>query len=353
MNKLYSLIVALAFVAPVQAVCQQDAAPGPAVKVKAKARWRIPVVLVKYFPVDGDRIDKDVTGDWGESLEFTRKKVDDATALALKAMNEGSRYHGYKDPMAQPSLEYDIVASFEFLEGLPGEKAEGSDVKVTDYHAIMQRIGAKNWVEKGGVKEIWIWAYHGGKVTIWESNMASRFGDISNSNRDPKDLPIFDKTYTVYHYNYQRSAHEVVHNHFHQLEHLLNFVDGRYRTPKKRWSELLFWGKFVGSDESHKIVSPGAGWCHYPPNAEKDYDYTNKRYVMTDIEDWKPNGSGVKKRINSDRWHADDLEFYVYWFQNLPGHQNGLVHKERELRNWWIFKADWDGCMKRRLKLTH
>ncbi len=37
------------------------------------------------------------------------------------------------------------------------------------------------------------------------------------------------------------------------------------------------------------------------PNTTKNYDWNNKTYGLTDIEDWKPTG-GVKKLINSDRW---------------------------------------------------
>ena len=143
--------------------------------------------------------------------------------------------------------------------------------------------------------------------------MAGPFGDISNSNRDPKDLPVLSKTYTVYHYNYQRGTSEAVEDHIHQIEAVLNFVDGRDRTPPEQWPSLLFWGKFVGSDRTHKIVHPGCGWAHYPPNGEQDYDWANKRFVETDIEDWKPDGSGKKQRINCDRWGGDSLKWFVYW----------------------------------------
>ena len=42
-------------------------------------------------------------------------------------------------------------------------------------------------------------------------------GDISNSNRDNTDLPIYNSTYTVYGQNFRRSHAEAVHNHGHQL----------------------------------------------------------------------------------------------------------------------------------------
>lgn len=324
----------------------------PAADATDEGPWEIPIVLVSFFPVKDGHIDLEVTGDWGEELETTRRKVEEATAEALRSLEEGSRYHAYSNPEAPSSLRYRILARMEFYEPVPTYEDDAFDVPVTDYNAIMKRIDARDWVENRGVKEFWIWGYHGGKVVLWESNMASPHGDVSNSNRDPDDLPVFSRTYTVYHYNYQRSSHEAVHNHFHQLEHLLNHVDGRETTPDEDWDQLLFWGKFVGSDKSHKIVRPGAGWCHYPPNAEQDYDYSNPRTVETDIEDWRPDGTGARKPISSERWDGDDLKFYVYWFQSLPGAGHSLVHEGRPLRNWWIFTGDWDHCMAQRMRLT-
>ncbi|MBE3134634.1 MAG: hypothetical protein IMZ55_14280, partial [Acidobacteria bacterium] len=37
--------------------------------------YEIPVLVIKYFPVKGDRIDQAVSGDWGETLEATRTKT--------------------------------------------------------------------------------------------------------------------------------------------------------------------------------------------------------------------------------------------------------------------------------------
>ncbi|MEJ2637094.1 MAG: hypothetical protein P8184_17630, partial [Calditrichia bacterium] len=159
-------------------------------------------------------------------------------------------------------------------------------------------------------------------------------------------------TYTFYHYNYQRGLSEAVEDHMHQTEAVLNFVDGRDVTSKAQWDTLLFWGKFVGSDASHKIVTPHCGWAHYPPNAVKDYDWTNKTYVLTDMEDWKPDGSGEKKRVNCERWNCSSLDWFTLWFQSLPGKDNGLSYKGKELSNWWVFIGDWDGAMKKGLKLV-
>jgi hypothetical protein len=313
----------------------------------------IPVLVVKYFPVKGENIDKAVTGDWGAPLKDTRQKTERLTKEVIDALEAGSRYHGYKDANAKCSLKYKVVQTIEFLKPLPTVPLKpGQKVPMPDYNAIMAEIDVRKWVEEKGVKEVWIWAYHGGVVGLWESNMSGPFGDISNSSRDPKDLPVLKKTYTVYHYNYQRGASEAVENHMHQIEALLNHVDGRNRTPAPKWDTLLFWGRFVGSDATHKIVRPGCGWSHYPPNAEKDYDWANKRFVETDIEDWKPDGGGTKQRINSDRWEGNSLKWFVYWMQNIPGAGSGLTFQGRPLTNWWTFIGDFDAAMTAKTNLV-
>lgn len=324
----------------------------PAQPHEPQLPMQVPVLVVKYFLVKGDLIDQKVTGDWGAPLEETRKKTEQLTEKVLNALQEGSRYHGYKDQRAKPSLAYRVVKTFEFLQPLPTVARSGEGVPMTDYNSIMRRVNIKQWVEQKGVKEVWIWGYHGGVLDLWESNMAGPFGDISNSNRDPNDLPVLKKTYTVYHYNYQRGASEAVEDHMHQIEAVLNWVDGRDHTPPDQWERLLFWGKFVGSDRTHKIVHPGCGWAHYPPNAENDYDWANKRYVETDIEDWRPDGTGRRQRMNCDRWGGDSLKWFIYWMQNLPGADNGLRYNGRPLNNWWIFIGDFDNAVKSKRKLT-
>ena len=63
-------------------------------------------------------------------------------------MQEGSRYHGYKDKTATPSLVYKIVETIEFLEPLPTVAKSGPNPPMTDYNTIMQRVGIKKWVEE-------------------------------------------------------------------------------------------------------------------------------------------------------------------------------------------------------------
>lgn len=314
----------------------------------------VPVFVVSYFPTAGDRIDQNITGDWGATLADTKAKCERLTRELVEALGEGSRYHGYKDKDSRPNLRYEVVDSVVFEQPLPTRPLRRREsAPMTDYAAIMRAIGIDKLLQRG-VEQVWIWGYHGGKVGLWESNMASPTGDVSNSNRDAKDLPVLKSTYTVFHYNYQRGLGEAIEDHMHQLEALLNHVDGRDSTPQDQWPELLFWGKFVGSDASHKIVTSPArcGWTHYAPNSESDYDWQNKRYVESDIEDWHPDHTGVTQKINCERWGNDPVRWRIYWLQAIPGEGSGLTMKGKPLTNWWSFVADWDAAMRDGRKLV-
>lgn len=289
----------------------------------------IPVAVVSYFPARDGRVSRRHTGDVDAPLDALRAHVARLTGQLVEVLGRGSMYHGYKDPAAVPSLRYRVVASYEFLEPLPVCPKPGHTAPMTDYAAIMARIGVRDLVESQGVKEVWLWGYHGGVVDLWESNMAGPFGDISNSDRDPRDLPVFASTYTVYHYNYGRSLSEAVEDHMHQIEAVLRHAD-----PK------LFWERFVGRTREGRC-----GWAHFPPNGTRDYDWANRTPVPTDIEDWTPDG-GPRQALNCDRWQGDSLTWFIYWMQNLPGRANGLTFRGRPLTNWWTFIGDWDGAMR-------
>ncbi len=298
--------------------------------------YTIPTLVISYFPVKNGRIDRAITGDVEAPLDGMRRHTDQTTRRVVESLETGSIYHGYKDPTAQPGLRYELVEKLEFLEPLPTYAKPGHRVPMTDYNAITNRVNLRYWVEERGIKEVWLWGYHGGVIDLWESNMAGPYGDISNSDRDPHDLPVFGQTYTVYHYNYGRGSSEAVEDHIHQIEAVLRHVDPH-----------LFWDKFVG-----RVGEGRCGWAHYPPNGQRDYDWANPNYIWSDIEDWTPEGTGAKQRLNCNRWRGDSLTWFIYWMQNLPGANNGLTFRSRPLTNWWTFIGDFDHAQAKGLGLV-
>ena len=304
--------------------------------LSGKASWNIPVLVLYYFPVmpNGKQIDKSVTGDVGAPIEAVRRRCERMTMETILALQEGSRFRAYLYPDALPSLSYKVVGVKELQEELPRSKTfTDGDKWVPDYELIVKNAEIKNYIAKQGVKEVWIWAYHTGNMSLNESNMASKHGNISNSRR-LNDMPVYDRTYTVYHYNYSRETNMAVHDHLHQIEALL-----RHHGPDLMRS-------FEGVPGNWRC-----GNCHFPPNGVKDYDYAIPRFVETDIEDWKAEGFGRKQKINSKKWADDDLNWYIYWMRSVPGRDNKLQFKGRPLTNWWHFIGDYDHAFENRVKL--
>jgi hypothetical protein len=299
-----------------------------------KAPWTIPVLVIHYFPLTADKqnIDIKVTSNVGAPVKKIEEKCRQQTKEVVHALEEGSRFRAYKNPNAKPSMKYVILDSITFYEPVPHHPKKKN---YTDYNKIMERVNIRDWVEKQGVREVWIWGYHSKEIGPVESNMASVHGNVSNSHRDPFDLPICKHTYTVYHYNYERGTDMAVHNHLHQIEAVMRQHGGD------------LWKTFEGK--------PGAwrcGNCHFPVNGRRDYDYANKEYVESDIEDWKPEGFGQKQKMNCDKWGGDDLRWYVYWMQSIPGADSGLTYQGRPLSNWWEYLGDYDQAVKRKTKLV-
>jgi hypothetical protein len=307
---------------------------GVSTRPRTAAPWTIPVLVINYFPLTADksRIDIKVTSNVDAPVKDIEEKCRRDTQATIEALEQGSRFRPYRNPDATPSLKYKIVDTITFYEPVPHHPTKPN---LSDYKKMMERVNIKEWVEEKGVREVWIWGYHSKTLGPVESNLASVYGDVSNSDRDSRDLPILRHTYTVYHYNYERGPDMAVHNHLHQIEAVMRHHGGE------------LWRIFEGV--------PGAwrcGNCHFPVNAVSDYDYANKRYVESDIEDWRPEGVGRRQKLNCDRWEASDLKWYIYWMQAIPGAKNGLTYKSRPLSNWWEFFGDYDQAVLRRTKLT-
>jgi hypothetical protein len=326
---------------------------GVKVSTSSAGIYKIPVLIISYIPLDSSgRVNKELVGsswwlsqEW-DSLSVLRKTITDLNGGVISSLESGSKYHGYKNSSVTSSLDYEIVDIVEYLKPMPTVlgKLPGSWGADYDYKKIMEDINIKDWVENKGVKEVWIWGYHTSGTNLNESNMAGPYGNISNSYR-LNDLPVLSKSYTVYHYNYTRELSCAIEDHVHQIEAVLGAVD-----------ENMFWNKFVGwyPNTSHKVDTQDrhAGWAHYPPNAITDYDWVNKNYALTDIADWNPEHNGQKQKINSDLWHGNSLEWFIYWMQNIPGYNNNIFYNEKPLTNWWVYMGDFDNAMKNKFGLV-
>jgi len=339
------------------------------------AIWEIPVAIVAFLPTaDGINIDvskiplffnlepRSLSQIESDILNiFRRKKM---------AIEQGSRFRGYSDPNARPSIGYRIIEQIIVYDLIPASPHfEINGVQAADYFTVMTGLGLDSLVNNEGVREIWLTmdsfdigypsydpAVHDLKDRRWipESNMSSPItGDISNSFRLP-DLPILDHTYVIYGIAWHRSQAEAIHNVGHQFEAMFSHVN-----YLQDLNTNLFWRNFVGQNNQNQFISGRAGWTHMPPNTTDHYDYLNSRVVSSDIEDWRPDGSGTLKAVSVNTWAAHshpwpgqqefgqrtETQWYIYWMQNFPGHGNQIPHGDQWMTNWWSIFADWDAAI--------
>ena len=345
----------------------------------ADAVWEVPVLVIRYFATaDGMNLDTGISPDYWWDNPRTLVEMD-ADVLAMNrrvkfALEQGSRFRAYANTVARPSLGYRIVDQVTVYEQTPPGKVigyDGSDpLWEPDWFAVFERLDVRHYVEDLGVREIWVWTgglgrwpsfdpqvhdvqdFRGG----WESNMASPLtGDISNSNRDDTDLPVYANTYVVYGYNFRRSQAEAVHDHGHQLESQFAYVNGR-----QDGNEDLFWKRWRGQDQDGNIVMGRCGDTHSPPNTLAGYDYENTDVVLSDIADWTWDASGTFAPVDVHTWgdlewpwpdgvmdfsQRIETQWYMYWMMSMPGFDNGLAYEDEALTNWWQFIGDWDGAI--------
>lgn len=330
----------------------------------------IPVVVVQYFPELSTRpgyIDHNIAGPslQGQTIAEIRTRLAGYITQILIDLTNGTKWQGYAHPERQPSLRYvQHGSTYEYIEALPRSNVVLNHETHTyrpNYRQMLERINICDLVDNQGVKQVWVWGYHHGEIEPVESNMSmgtlsrpffthGTYGDISNSERSD-DLPQCAHTYILSNYNYTRGVGEALEDHGHHIESILNWMDGRDILPGERWNELLFWGKFVGSDITHRVNSPGCGWIHTPPNGTEEYGWYRETAVQSDCLDWKPDRSGAKAAISCHTWagatcsNDGGRSYKVWWMQNIPGAESQFSFAGRKLRNWWDVIYDLDAVL--------
>ena len=313
--------------------------------------YNMGVLVLKYFPLttDGQNINITVTGDLGDLYTTIKQRTVDVTNNLKVSLEKATKYLGYKDSTSQSSLIYQIIDTKEYTQAVP-MLTDGT--RRPDYHKIMTDHNICDYVENKGVSEVWLWAYQGPAypgtsvpyLGISESKMASSFGDISNSGRY-NDMPICNKTYRIYTFNYSRGTGEAIHSWGHQIEAEMDAIDSNF-----------FRNIFQGPNYPQTSgVNGRCGSVHNPPNARFGYDYGNQIPQKSDCLDWNPDELGPLSDISCNNWNPgcqdindstnNQLNWIVWMWQNLPGRNNTKTYQGKPLRNFWDIHGDFDRVM--------
>ena len=362
----------------------------PRLKSTNKGVITVPVVIVNYIPTsDGIYLDKNLTlGStipWDEAHKYllsrAKNKILTDKIIEKNAIEESTKFRDYTTNTVKPYVDINVVAYINVYD-VKYIKTETRSVDTTDdkinnpvtidwhrldYKDIASRINLSEYVDNKGVKEVWLTTFpkEAGYLSynVPESNMSPKNGatyyDVSNGGGDMNDLPRYNNTYVVYGDNGFRGVDTDLHNRGHQLERQMMFIDNTL------WST--------------KFAKVGrAGNTHWCPNSVTDYDYWNKTFVKSDIMTWKPSG-GSFVDVNVDTWLTKKYSFentismispgpfatgaidysvdaqvkwFIFWWQSVPGYNNGIIDGTTKVNNWWDIFYNWDDAIIKNKKLV-
>lgn len=302
--------------------------PPPSTAPTSGATKTINVWLLSYQPAGAF---SNVVGD--NPAAFTQNTL-------LPAMNDGSKYHGYSNPSAQPALNYVLSSTNIHVENNPPPLVSGSTAY--DYTALFTRYDLCNFAKANDIKAVILWAdgsgpYAGG---FWESAITGSNGyptNGANLNTCP------GKTVVVYGLNYTRGLDSALHSYGHHLERTFMFTRPEYfnwsgSTNDGNWYRLP---PYPASSHAN-----ACGTDHDPTNARQEYDYVNTATFQSDCQNWKPDRSGAQETLSCSTWNCDEAQYHKWLMQNMPGLGTTLSRTTGErVPNWWVYVGDPDNCL--------
>lgn len=208
-----------------------------------------------------------------------------------------------------------------------------------DYPAMIDEFNLIPLVEEGVIDEVWMMGlpYFG----YYESAMAGK--DAFYINGGVFDQVPCKRRFAIMGFNVERGTAEMTHDVCHRMESTMARVYGGWKVEELTTN----WARFAANEKQSGTAAVGT--CHYPPNAEHDYDYANPRTVESSADDWLayPKLTGAKKRsINCEEWagpfknrKGDKPDYHrnymLWWFSHLPKAPG--VNDDGRLNNWWEY----------------
>lgn len=204
-----------------------------------------------------------------------------------------------------------------------------------DYLGTFRDFGVCERVDSGEIEEVWF--FGGPYFGYCESAMAGPRSFFINGEVY-RDAPS-RRPFAIMGWNYERGVAEMLHNLCHRTESTLARVHGGWKadvldTP---------WSRFAAA-AAVSVGRAGVGNCHWPPNAERDYDYANPRRVESEAADWLhyPHLAGRKSRVDRESWGGPDYHrnYLRWWFSHLPRAEGQA--SDGRLHNWWRYVFEFD-----------
>jgi len=230
----------------------------------------------------------------------------------------------------------------------PDWKTLKQDGASFDYKAFVEFFGFDKKRDAGKINEVWVWSFPCGGM--WESNMVGK--DAFWINSDPTQGVNCKEQLSIMGLNYERDLACALESYGHRFESTMMKVYGWWNYDKKaNKEELTNWEKYTAYTKTYNKFNTGmshVGNIHFPPNGEKDYDWTNHSKAMSYADTWAdyPNIKDENARqMDCSEWGCTHLGYMKWWFSHIP-HFAGINPADKKLNNWWRYVVDYNEALR-------
>ncbi|MGH2523723.1 MAG: hypothetical protein ACRDH2_14560 [Anaerolineales bacterium] len=196
-----------------------------------------------------------------------------------------------------------------------------------DYHRLLDEFDIIPKINAGAVDEVWLFGFP--YAGYYESIMAGP-GAVWCNAPPLEHTSHAARRFVIMGFNYERGVGEMLEDLGHRAESILAHVFRHTR------GEANLWERFTRYDKTH----PGRAECgnvHFAPNSERDYDWGNRRPVLSRCDAWLsfPDLARAARSVDCREWGNGDIRLHhLWWFHHFPhvaGATNGVSN------NWWEY----------------
>lgn len=294
----------------------------------------VPVLVLNFDPrvpaVDGKRLHE--VCKWNDPRVLAQGYSDDVWQASGKSLQyKIVRWTDLDDfPVKVDGFRYTVESYLAcYRAGKGWHNPDG-----LDYPKVLQQYGVHSRIDRGEAEEVWIFGapYFG----YWEAAMAGPGAFFVNGGVYER-VPT-KRAFVVMGFNYERGVDCMIHNLGHRTEATMSKVYGGWKCEELTTN----WARFAANLKQSGTAA--AGTCHYPPNAESDYDYANPREVQSTADDWLnyPKLTGKSRLVSKETWGGPDYQrnYLKWWFAHLPRAEG--TNADGKLNNWWRYVFDFN-----------
>jgi hypothetical protein len=198
-----------------------------------------------------------------------------------------------------------------------------------DYRRILEDQRVVPLVDASTVDEVWLF----GGPYFGYSEAAMAGPGAFDVNGRVLDRVVATRPFVVMGFNYERGVAEMLENLCHRVEATMSRVYGGWEVERLNHD----WARFAANEAQSGTAAVGT--CHWPPNAEREYDFNNPRVVSSTAPYWRdyPSGPTRQEPVSRETWGGPDYarRYFHWWFAHLP--RAAGKSADGHLQNWWKY----------------